>query len=615
MRTLTNPLSSDPVDGGTGVVAPTDIAVVETADGIRIDSSTGQSATIPFATTTEPGMMTVDQATKLSTVETNATANQTDAFLLDRENHTGTQAISTIVGLDTLLNNKQDKLQSGTTVKTINGTNILGSGDIVVTGIQGVAGPKGDTGNPGIQGPKGDTGVAGPTGLKGDIGIQGIQGVQGNQGPMGPVGSQGVKGDAGIPGLTGDKGDTGLQGIQGPSGPAGTIGPTGPKGDTGIQGTQGPAGTNGLTGPAGIQGPKGDTGLTGLTGATGATGAAGSQGIQGVKGDTGATGPIGATGAASTVPGPTGPIGLTGPAGPQGTQGVAGVAGPTGLTGPAGSTGATGPIGLQGVKGDTGTAGSVGPTGPAGTNGVDGAVGPAGPQGIQGIQGPVGPAGTNGTGGGSGILFNNTSRYTLDSVSGETVHCVSSATVYSGLSWSRVTSTLTINHTGHGRSVNDRVIIRNTSADYLVATITSVGTVDSYTVTCLDSGSLSGTAGAYSCGFTFAHDAAQGSISKGTLTAPANCDVQLLSLRIHLKANTRAATNYTVVVPASSINGAGTNTSNDTVFIPVQQVRFDTDPLTAVGNTISMNILGSYSTFQFAALPALTTGILIAMQF
>lgn len=48
--------------------------------------------------------------TKLSGIATGATANQTDAYLLDRTNHTGSQAISTVTGLQTALDGKQASL-------------------------------------------------------------------------------------------------------------------------------------------------------------------------------------------------------------------------------------------------------------------------------------------------------------------------------------------------------------------------------------------------------------------------------------------------------------------------------------------------------------------------
>lgn len=47
---------------------------------------------------------------KLNGIEEGATANQTDAFLVDRANHTGTQAISTVSGLQSALDSKVDKV-------------------------------------------------------------------------------------------------------------------------------------------------------------------------------------------------------------------------------------------------------------------------------------------------------------------------------------------------------------------------------------------------------------------------------------------------------------------------------------------------------------------------
>ena len=136
-------------------------------------------------------------------------------------------------------------------------------------GLQGVPGPKGDTGNQGPQGIQGDTGSPGP---KGDTGTQGIQGQIGVQGPKGDPGPQGFKGDTGEPGIPGPKGD---KGDTGNPGPAGIQGLTGPKGDTGVPGAKG---------DTGLQGPKGDTGAQGIQGIKGDTGAQGIQGVQGPAG-------------------------------------------------------------------------------------------------------------------------------------------------------------------------------------------------------------------------------------------------------------------------------------------------------------------------------------------
>ena len=51
---------------------------------------------------------------------------------------------------------KQDELVSGENIKTINGENILGSGDITISGGSGEQGPQGEKGD---KGDKGDTGV------------------------------------------------------------------------------------------------------------------------------------------------------------------------------------------------------------------------------------------------------------------------------------------------------------------------------------------------------------------------------------------------------------------------------------------------------------------------
>jgi hypothetical protein len=87
------------------------------------------------------------EKTKLAGIATAATANATDAQLRDRATHTGTQAASTITGTKTssfisdfasavaaLITGKQDTLVSGASIKTVNGTSLLGSGDVSVAG-------------------------------------------------------------------------------------------------------------------------------------------------------------------------------------------------------------------------------------------------------------------------------------------------------------------------------------------------------------------------------------------------------------------------------------------------------------------------------------------------
>lgn len=65
------------------------------------------------ATTSAAGFMSTTDKTKLDGVASGATANSTDAQLRDRGTHTGTQAISTVTGLQTALNGKADLLANG----------------------------------------------------------------------------------------------------------------------------------------------------------------------------------------------------------------------------------------------------------------------------------------------------------------------------------------------------------------------------------------------------------------------------------------------------------------------------------------------------------------------
>lgn len=60
----------------------------------------------PTATTSLDGLLSAADKTKLDGVATGATANSPDATLLNRANHTGTQATSTVTGLDASLASK-----------------------------------------------------------------------------------------------------------------------------------------------------------------------------------------------------------------------------------------------------------------------------------------------------------------------------------------------------------------------------------------------------------------------------------------------------------------------------------------------------------------------------
>ena len=79
---------------------------VSTAQQAALDGKAAASHTHADATTSASGLMSGADKTKLNGIATNATANATDAQLRDRATHTGSQAISTVTGLQTALDGK-----------------------------------------------------------------------------------------------------------------------------------------------------------------------------------------------------------------------------------------------------------------------------------------------------------------------------------------------------------------------------------------------------------------------------------------------------------------------------------------------------------------------------
>lgn len=86
----------------TGSQAMTTITGLPAALDNKVDKVTGKGLSQEDFTTANKN--------KLDGIAAGATANQTDAHLLNRANHTGTQAIGTITGLSTSLDSKVDKV-------------------------------------------------------------------------------------------------------------------------------------------------------------------------------------------------------------------------------------------------------------------------------------------------------------------------------------------------------------------------------------------------------------------------------------------------------------------------------------------------------------------------
>lgn len=297
------------------------------------------------------------------------------------------------------------------------------------------------------------------------------------------------------------------------------------------------------------------------------------------------------------VQGFTGVQGETG----LGLTGETGLPGPTGIYGPTGWQGETGPqgLGLTGLVGSTGLQGAVGETGIQGF-GATGIQGETGLIGYTGWQGETGPSGQIS----NQALYNTVSRYSMVGSSGEEVWCVSSSTVFTGLSWSRSSTTLTIYNDAHGHTSGNRVIIRGANMDYQEGLIVSTAT-NSFTFTTTDTGDTSGNYAAYTLGFTYSHVGSPK--TGGTLSAPTgiHADCQLISLRI--RTGGRSGTTYVLTVPEDAVNGCGANTSLGDCYMPDFNVRADSDSLSAIAATMVVNNgAAGYEVFTFGALGALS---------
>jgi hypothetical protein len=256
----------------------------------------------------------------------------------------------------------------------------------------------------------------------------------------------------------------------------------------------------------------------------------------------------------------------------------------TGLSG-VGVTGLIGATGIQGPQGDTGLGGPTGSgvTGPAGS-GVTGFPGPTGPQGVTGLSGG---------GGGSAVQYSSVQRYATDTGSNTETYILSSSEVYTGLSWSRSTTSLTITRNSHGLSSGNRVIIFDTNESYLNTTISSVNTND-FTVTCNATGGTSGSSGAYSVGVTSAQAA-----NKLTISSPTVGNVKIISMRF--RGTTTAGGVFDLEISSSTLNnGVGNSTGLSDVNIPTIRVSTNADTLTVVAATIAVNNSSSgYDKYRF----------------
>lgn len=116
MAKLTVDLGSVIANGADGDTAREAFTKVNSNFTEVYDNLQNQSGNLDTKVDKVAGKSLVDdtEIAKLATVQANATQNSSDAYLLDRTNHTGTQAISTVSGLQTALEAKVDEALLGT---------------------------------------------------------------------------------------------------------------------------------------------------------------------------------------------------------------------------------------------------------------------------------------------------------------------------------------------------------------------------------------------------------------------------------------------------------------------------------------------------------------------
>jgi hypothetical protein len=150
------------------------------------------------------------------------------------------------------------------------------------------------------------------------------------------------------------------------------------------------------------------------------------------------------------------------------------------------------------------------------------------------------------------------------------------------------------------------VIVRNANSDNFSGTITVIN-ANSFSLTTVNSGAASGSAAAYSLGFT----ASTATSTALTIAAPANGDCQLLSFAYATGA--RSGVVMAVTVPQSATNGSGANTSGQNAFLPNFFSRvISTGAINPA--TITFSTSSNFNVYTFAALNS-TNSCMVRMNF
>lgn len=128
----------DGIQAGAQVNVATNLSWSATSTGGTVSSSTGGNAALTAATTALAGLMVAADKSKLDGIAAGATANSSDATLLNRANHAGAQAISTITNLQSSLDAKFNS--TGGTVSGVTTFSNTGNATSATTGAVRVSG-------------------------------------------------------------------------------------------------------------------------------------------------------------------------------------------------------------------------------------------------------------------------------------------------------------------------------------------------------------------------------------------------------------------------------------------------------------------------------------------
>lgn len=189
-------------------------------------------------------------------------------------------------------------------------------------------------------------------------------------------------------------------------------------------------------------------------------------------------------------------------------------------------------------------------------------------------------------------IFNNSIRYEAYNAT-QVVEILSSGTVFTGIDWSRSSTTITITSPSHGLTNGDNVVVRNMGdTDYVYGAISGVTTNTFQITNAVGSGAVSGATGAYipAAGVTGA------STSAVTILSPSSGNIQIQSIKV--VTGTKTSSTFALTMPSSINNGAGANSSLLNMNPPIVAAhRLDTGGYN--GNArITLNTASNFNVFN-----------------